>query len=105
MHLTGSCACRNLTHTLSLASPSDARTSLRHRRNCKKAFGTNYSLTAKVPVSSFAYTAESGAPTEHVADNGSGTLARREFCGKCGSFILEYGKPRKSISDIFVWGA
>jgi len=47
MHLTGSYTCRNLTYTLSLASPSDARTSLCHCRNCKKAFGTNYGLTGQ----------------------------------------------------------
>ena len=27
----------------------------------------------------------------HEADNGSGTLLRREFCGECGSGIMEYG--------------
>ncbi|OCL12830.1 hypothetical protein AOQ84DRAFT_333594 [Glonium stellatum] len=95
MHLTGSCTCRNLTYTLSLPSPSAARTSLCHCRNCKKAFGTNYGLTAKVPLSSFAYTAQSGQPTVHAADNGSGSVVRREFCGACGSFVLEYGEAVK----------
>ena len=102
MHLTGSCTCRNPTYTLSLASPSDTRTSLCHCRNCKKAFGTNYGLTAKVLVSGFAYTAESGTPTEHVADNGSGTLVHREFCGKCGGFILEWGRWDFRVSGF--WG-
>lgn len=102
MRLTGSRTCRNPTYTLSLASPFDARTSLCHCRNCKKAFSTNYGLTAKVPVSSFAHTAESGAPTEHVADSGSGTLVHREFCGKRGSFILEYGVG--GIFEFLVFG-
>ena len=102
MHLTGSRTCRNLTYTLSLASPSSACTSLCHCCNRKKAFGTNYSLTAKVPVSSFAYTAESGAPIEHAADNGSGMLVHREFFGKCGSFILRYGAG--GIFEFLVFG-
>ena len=28
----------------------------------------------------------------HEADNGSGVLLHREFCGICGSGILEYGE-------------
>lgn len=29
--------------------------------------------------------------TVHEADNGSGVVLRREFCGRCGGGILEYG--------------
>lgn len=32
-----------------------------------------------------------GQTTHHVGDNGSGTTLTREFCGACGSGILEYG--------------
>lgn len=46
-------------------------------------------MTSKIPRSSFSYT--DGNPTIHEADNGSGTLLHREFCGKFGSGILEYG--------------
>ncbi|KAJ5179947.1 Glutathione-dependent formaldehyde-activating enzyme/centromere protein V [Penicillium capsulatum] len=59
----------------------------------RKAFGTNYGLTAKVPKDSFRLV--TGKPKEHVADNGSGTLIHREFCDNCGSFILEYGETAK----------
>ncbi|KAJ5659925.1 hypothetical protein N7507_006376 [Penicillium longicatenatum] len=90
---TGSCYCRNIQYELQLASPDDARTSLCHCRNCKKAFGTNYGLTAKVPRDAFHLLA--GAPKEHAADNGSGVIIHREFCDNCGSFILEYGEPAK----------
>ena len=89
MKLTGSCYCRALEYVLELASADDARTSLCHCRNCKKAFGTNYGLTAKVPKEAFRYT--KGTPTEHAADNGSGVMLYREFCGVCGAFVLEYG--------------
>ncbi|CAI7660506.1 unnamed protein product [Penicillium viridicatum] len=91
--LTGSCICRNIEYELKLASIDDARTSLCHCRNCKKAFGTNYGLTAKVPKDTFNLT--KGIPKEHVADNGSGAMIHREFCQNCGSFILEYGDAAK----------
>lgn len=51
----------------------------------QKAFGTNYGLTAKVSKDAFSYTA--GTPKEHKGDTG----VCREFCGTCGSYILEYG--------------
>ncbi|RLM01921.1 hypothetical protein CFD26_108124 [Aspergillus turcosus] len=90
---TGSCYCRNIKYEISLSSPDEARTSLCHCSNCKKAFGTNYGLTAKIPKDAFKLTA--GKPKEHVGDNGSGSLLHREFCDNCGSFILEYGDAVK----------
>lgn len=90
---TGSCYCRNIRYEISLDSPDDARTSLCHCSNCKKAFGTNYGLTAKILKDALRLTA--GKPKEHVGDNGSGSLLHREFCDNCGSFILEYGDAVK----------
>ncbi|KAB8222843.1 Mss4-like protein [Aspergillus novoparasiticus] len=89
----GSCYCRDIEYELSLASPDDARTSLCHCKSCKKAFGTNYGLTAKIPKDALRLI--KGAPKEHVADNGSGSLIHREFCSNCGSFICEYGDAVK----------
>jgi hypothetical protein len=57
--------------------------------NQQKFFGTNYGLTTKIPASSFKITA--GEPNVLEADNGSGHLLHREFCGVCGGGILEYG--------------
>jgi len=111
---SGSCFCRAIRYELTLASPDNARSSLCHCHNCKvtpqhkrnpiykylpivlrsdrirtqKAYGTNYGLAAKVPKDALRITA--GTLREHVADNGSGVLVHREFCGTCGSFILEY---------------
>jgi hypothetical protein len=90
---TGSCFCRQIQYNLDLSSPDDARTSLCHCRNCKKAFGTNYGLTSKIPKDAITITA--GRPKEHAADNGSGMVIHREFCDNCGSFILEYGDAVK----------
>ncbi|KAL1959373.1 hypothetical protein VTO42DRAFT_2176 [Malbranchea cinnamomea] len=90
---TGSCYCCQIQYELSLESSNDARTSLCHCRNCKKAFGTNFGLTAKVPKDSLTITR--GKLKEHVGDNGSGALLHREFCDNCGSFILEYGDAVK----------
>lgn len=69
----------------------------------QKAFGTNYGLTAKVPKASFRYT--SGAPKEHRADNGSGSMLYREFCDTCGSYILEYGEQAKELSRYICVGS
>jgi len=57
----------------------------------QKFFGAPFGLTSKVPKSAFSYRTSSSAPVVHEADNGSGTLLHREFCGRCGSGILEYG--------------
>ncbi|KAF2252234.1 DUF636 domain protein [Trematosphaeria pertusa] len=95
VNLTGSCFCRRLTYKLRLDSKDDARTSLCHCSNCKKAFGGAFGLTAKVPLQSFLYTKESGTPKIHSADNGSGSIIHREFCNTCGSYICEYGDAVK----------
>jgi hypothetical protein len=60
----------------------------------QKAFGTNYGLTSKIPVTAFQYTG-TNKPKEHSMDNGSGAIVTREFCSNCGSFILEYGQEAK----------
>ncbi|CEJ62272.1 Putative DUF636 domain protein [Penicillium brasilianum] len=99
---TGSCFCRKIEYELRLGSADDARTTLCHCRNCKKAFGTNYGLTAKVPKDSFHLT--KGQPKEHAGDNGSGATIYRYFCDTCGSFILEFGascSPRENAKDHF----
>ncbi|KAJ5160920.1 uncharacterized protein N7482_007924 [Penicillium canariense] len=100
---SGSCVCRRIEYELRLDSPDDARTSLCHCRNCKKAFGTNYGLTAKVPKDAFCLL--KGEPKEHAADNGSGAVVHREFCDHCGSFILEYGEAAKEHSRYICVGS
>ncbi|KAF3387088.1 hypothetical protein F1880_001675 [Penicillium rolfsii] len=92
--LTGSCFCRKIEYKLRLESAEDARTTLCHCRNCKKAFGTNYGLTAKVAKDAFHLT--KGQPKEHAADNGSGVAVYRHFCDTCGSFILEFGRQENA---------
>ncbi|KAJ5585601.1 uncharacterized protein N7459_005401 [Penicillium hispanicum] len=90
---TGSCICHRLEYELRLNSSDEARTSLCHCRNCKKAFGGNYGLTTKVPKGAFHLIA--GIPKTHNADNGAGVVVHREFCDHCGSYILEYGEQAK----------
>ena len=55
----------------------------------QKFFGTAFGLTVKIPKSAFGIT--QGKTKVHEADNGSGTMLHREFCGTCGSGILERG--------------
>jgi hypothetical protein len=86
IHLQGRCVCKKLQYSLQLDSADDARTTLCHCRSCRRAFGTNYGLTAKVPVQAFRY--ESGSqPKKYKQENG----VTREFCDNCGAYICEYG--------------
>jgi len=104
MHLQGRCVCQRLRYTLDLESPDDARTTLCHCNSCRRAFGTNYGLTAKVPVRSFRYLDDnSGSLKTYKQENG----VVREFCGNCGAFICEYGvryyaRFSSSVSSIVV---
>lgn len=63
VNLTGSCYCRNLKYHVDLDSKDDARTSLCHCSNCKKAFGGAFGLTSKVPLKAFGYEGGIGEPT------------------------------------------
>jgi len=53
--LKGGCYCGKIRYDLNLASKDDARTSLCHCKNCKKAFGGVFGVTVKVPVDTFKY--------------------------------------------------
>ncbi|KAF8247899.1 hypothetical protein K440DRAFT_627795 [Wilcoxina mikolae CBS 423.85] len=86
---SGSCYCGDIKYTVTLSSPDEARTSICHCKNCRKWTGSAFGITTKVPRSSLSVT---GKTVEHVSDNGSGTKLFREFCGTCGSGILEYGE-------------
>ncbi|KAK1226010.1 hypothetical protein PQX77_011028 [Marasmius sp. AFHP31] len=69
----------------------------------QKFFGSPFGTTTKIPKSSFKLTSASGTPKEHVSDNGS-TELHREFCGTCGSGILEYGKEAASEWRYVMYG-
>lgn len=60
-----------------------------HLLTGQKFTGSANGITTKIPRSAFSLT--SGVLKVHKGDNGSGTLLTREFCGECGSGILEYG--------------
>ncbi|KAF9465975.1 Mss4-like protein [Collybia nuda] len=86
----GSCYCKEIQYDIDLASSEEARTSLCHCKNCKKWTGSAFGITTKIPRSALSIT--HGRTVEHISDNGSGTKLYREFCGTCGSGILEYGE-------------
>lgn len=94
----GKCVCGALKYSVTLDSPDDARTSLCHCHNCRHAFGTNFGLTTKVPVTSMKY--EQNEPklfkTEHNVC--------REFCDTCGTYICEYGEQQGRQWRYVVWG-
>ncbi|KAL5398291.1 hypothetical protein PMIN03_004513 [Paraphaeosphaeria minitans] len=105
LRLTGACYCRHLTYLLKLEDSKDAKTTLCHCANCKRAFGGAFGLTTKVPIQAFRYDAGSGKPTIHAADNGMGSTIYREFCSKCGSHICEYGEQAKYIFRSVMFGS
>ncbi|KAL2263692.1 hypothetical protein VTK26DRAFT_5635 [Humicola hyalothermophila] len=102
MHLQGGCVCGRLRYSLDLDSAGDARTTLCHCRSCRRAFGTNYGLTAKVPLRAFRYERASGQPRRHRQEENGVT---REFCGECGAFICEYGEAAADKFRYVVWGS
>lgn len=87
IHLQGRCVCNKLHYSLNLPSPDAVRTTLCHCHSCRRAFGANYGLTAKVPLEAFRYGAGSASPKRYRQENG----VTREFCGECGAFVCEYG--------------
>ncbi|KAK7750518.1 hypothetical protein SLS62_007597 [Diatrype stigma] len=91
--LPGGCYCGAVRYTIALDDPAtQARTSICHCGNCKKFTGCEHGITTKIPRSAFALTAGGRDHLRvHEADNGSGTLLHREFCGTCGGPLLEYG--------------
>ncbi|KAM5370870.1 hypothetical protein ACJZ2D_008303 [Fusarium nematophilum] len=94
----GKCVCGDLQYSVSLDSPGDARTSLCHCSSCRRAFGTNFGLTTKVPLNGFEY--EKGEPKLFMQENG----VTREFCTTCGTFICEYGEQAADKFRYIMWG-
>ncbi|KAI1304806.1 Mss4-like protein [Xylaria venustula] len=100
--LPGGCYCGAIRYTITLSDPdSEARTSICHCGNCKRFTGCNYGITTKIPRASFALTQGSDSVRVHEADNGSGVMLHREFCGTCGGSLLEYGEH--AADNIYVF--
>lgn len=98
VQLQGRCVCRRLRYSLDLDSSDDVRTTLCHCNSCKRAFGTNYGLTVKVPLRSFKY--GEGASKLFKQENG----VTREFCDSCGAYICEYGEEAADKFRYIMWG-
>ncbi|KAI1255472.1 hypothetical protein MGN70_003538 [Eutypa lata] len=100
--LPGGCYCGAVRYTITLEDPENqARTSICHCGNCKKFTGGEHGITTKIPRSAFAVTEGQEHVRTHEADNGSGTVLHREFCGTCGGPLLEYGA--KAGENIYVF--
>ncbi|KAK4202038.1 Mss4-like protein [Triangularia verruculosa] len=103
--LKGSCTCKALQYTLTLDSLEDARTTLCHCRSCKRAFGTNYGLTAKVVLDAFKYKETDGSTIEALKKYKQKNGVTREFCDNCGVFICEYGEEATDKFRYVMWGS
>ncbi|KAI0161863.1 Mss4-like protein [Hypoxylon sp. FL1284] len=102
--LPGGCYCGAIRYTITLSDPdSEARTSICHCGNCKKFTGGEHGITTKIPRSAFEVTSGRDQVRVHEADNGSGVILHREFCGMCGGPLLEYGANAGDNIYVF-WG-
>ncbi|RPA73089.1 hypothetical protein BJ508DRAFT_216449 [Ascobolus immersus RN42] len=104
--ITGGCYCNSIRYTIT--PPQDTsliRTSLCHCRNCKKFTGSPYGITTRLPIDALTIRPESLQYLKtHESDNGSGSKLTRQFCGECGSGILEYGEQAKEKWRYVFWG-
>ncbi|KAI0841370.1 Mss4-like protein [Hypoxylon sp. FL0890] len=90
--LPGGCYCGSIRYVINLEDPeTQARTSICHCGNCKRFTGGEHGITTKIPKSALEVTKGKNHIKVHEADNGSGVLLHREFCGTCGGPLLEYG--------------
>ncbi|KAI0534356.1 Mss4-like protein [Xylaria digitata] len=100
--LPGGCYCGLIRYVIELSDPvSQARTSICHCGNCKRFTGGNYGITTKVPRTAFVIEQGRVHVRVHEADNGSGVMLHREFCGVCGGSLLEYGEP--AVDNVYVF--
>ncbi|KAF7767938.1 hypothetical protein Agabi119p4_7181 [Agaricus bisporus var. burnettii] len=103
MSYTGSCYCKEIQYELALNSPEEeARTSICYCENCKRWTGSAFGITIKVPRESFRIT--KGNTAKHVSANNNSRLFR-EFCGACGSGILEYGEQAMDKFRYITYGS
>ncbi|KAM7204682.1 DUF636 domain containing protein [Naviculisporaceae sp. PSN 640] len=102
----GHCVCNKVRYSLDLDSnDSDSaspRTTLCHCKSCRRAFGTNYGLTAKVSLQAFHYDEGSDEPKKFRQED---TGVTREFCGTCGAYICEYGEAAADKFRYIMWGS
>ncbi|TPX08095.1 uncharacterized protein E0L32_010162 [Thyridium curvatum] len=98
MKVRGRCTCNALRYSVSLENADAGRTSLCHCSSCRRAFGTPFGTTTKVPLDGFKY--EQGKPKLYKQDNG----VIREFCDNCGVFICEYGEQAADKFRYIMWG-
>jgi len=101
MLFPGGCYCMKVRYAIQLADPDEARTSICHCPNCKKFTGGSFGITIKIPKSGFTVTSGEEIIRTHEADNGAGTLLHREFCGECGSGLLEFGANAGEFIYVF----
>ncbi|KAM7214866.1 Mss4-like protein [Rhypophila decipiens] len=107
--INGRCVCNKVRYTLELVPEQEGdskktstapRTTLCHCSSCRRAFGTNYGLTAKVALENFRYDEDSAAPRKFKQENG----VTREFCENCGAYLVEYGEAAADKFRYIMWG-
>ncbi|KAG9253962.1 Mss4-like protein [Emericellopsis atlantica] len=96
--LSGRCVCDKVQFIVKLGPSDEPRTTLCHCSSCKRAFGTNFGLTTKIPLQAFSYSC--GEIKTFKQDNG----VTREFCAECGTHLCEYGERAADKFRYILWG-
>ncbi|KAF8151582.1 Mss4-like protein [Crassisporium funariophilum] len=96
----GVCECKAIQWSITLSSPSDARTSLCHCIPCKKWTGSAFGLTTRVPWDAYKLKPGSKTPSQYMNEN----KVKREFCGVCGSGIREFAEAAEGHNAYVCYG-
>src|SRR5262245_36874624 len=92
---SGGCACGAVRYECAAAPAAMVNC---HCRDCQRAGGSGYSPTVVVSRSAFTLTANE--PVYYAVTAESGNIARRAFCGRCGSPLYASTSARPDFVGI-----
>jgi hypothetical protein len=92
---SGGCACGAVRYECSTSPITMVNC---HCRDCQRASGSAYSPTVLVPTANFRLVR--GAPRYHETTVANGHVARRAFCGECGSPLFASSSARLEMTGI-----
>ena len=92
---SGGCACDAVRYECSTSPITMVNC---HCRDCQRASGSAYLPTVLVPTANFRLVR--GAPRYHETTVANAHIARRAFCGECGSPLFASSSARPEMTGI-----